>query len=136
MEQRERDNRKISRIRLQEPLEVSLASIGSSLIYTLMTNDISSQGFFFEFESPARFPFLPSSILEIWLKIPDGEKIFLNGKMARVVHSMESQGELRKGIAISIIQISPEDKRALKNFIEKQQEKNHSMDYSEVVGAA
>lgn len=124
-----KENRKIFRVRLEKPLKVEVASIGSPLRYELLTQDISLRGFFLEFEAPARFPFLRSSILEIWLKMPEGESLFFNGKVARVVHSLESSGDLRKGIAISIVQIEPEIREVLQRFIAQQQaEQNLSVE--------
>ena len=116
-----KENRKIFRVRLDDPLEVEVASIGSPLRYELVTQDISLRGFFLEFEAPARFPFLRSSILEVWLKMPSGEKLFFNGKIARVVHSVESSGDMRKGIAISIVQITSDVKDVLQRFIAEKQ---------------
>ena len=113
-----KENRKKLRLRLDKPLEVTVASIGSPLVYELMTEDISMAGFFLAFSAPSRFPFLVSSILEVWLKLPDGQKLFFNGMMARIVHNPETDNKLRKGIAIRIVQIDPEVKEALQFFIE------------------
>lgn len=115
-----KENRKMMRLKLQESLRVSVASIGSPLTYCLITKDVSLHGFFLEFDSPARFPFLSSSILEVWLEIPNKDRLYFMGKIARVVHSVESQGDLKKGIAISIIQIEADTKAALSSFLDEQ----------------
>lgn len=112
-----KESRKIFRVRLDEPLGVEVSSIGSPLRYQLVTEDISLRGFFLEFDAPARFPFLHSSILEVWLKMPSGERIFFNGKIARVVQSLQDSSDMRKGIAIRIVQIEPEAKEVLQRFI-------------------
>lgn len=114
-----KENRKKLRLRLAQPLDVKVASIGSQLIYELVTEDISMAGFFLAFSAPSRFPFLASSILEVWLKLPDGQELFFNGMMARIVHNVETDDQLRKGIAIRIVQIEPEVKQALQYFIEQ-----------------
>ena len=118
-----RENRKKLRLRLNQPLDVRVSSIGSPLVYELVTDDISMGGFFLAFSAPSRFPFLSSSILEVFLKLPSGEQLFFNGMMARIVHSPESEGEKRGGIAIRIVQIDPLVKEALQHFIE-----NYSQD--------
>lgn len=118
-----KENRKKLRLRLSQPLDVKVASIGSQLIYELVTEDISMAGFFLAFSSPSRFPFLSSSILEVWLKLPDGQELFFNGMMARIVHNVETDDQLRKGIAIRIVQIEPEIKQALQYFIEHHAQK-------------
>ncbi|MCY4381276.1 MAG: PilZ domain-containing protein [Proteobacteria bacterium] len=114
-----KENRKKYRVRLQKPIGVSISSIGSTLYYDLVTDDISISGFFLAFDSPSRFPFLSSSILEVWMNIPGGDKLFFNAKMVRVVNSdlltVESK---KKGVAIRIIQINPEAKEALQAFID------------------
>ena len=81
-----RDNRKVYRVKLENPLKVVMGSIGADVKYDLVTNDISPNGFFLDFESPGRFPFNPSSIMEVWLSLDKGEQVFFNGKMARVVY--------------------------------------------------
>ena len=62
---RGRENRKVKRVKLEEPLKVVIGSIGGDIRYDLVTYDISDTGFFLRHQSPGRFPFSPSSILEV-----------------------------------------------------------------------
>lgn len=109
-----RENRKVKRIRLDEPLKVLLCSIGAEVKYELTTRDVSYNGFFLEFDSPGRFPFNYSSIMEVWLSLGSQKTIFFNGKMARVVLP-GSQGE--SGIAVRIVQIDKDDEKVLLDFV-------------------
>jgi c-di-GMP-binding flagellar brake protein YcgR len=115
-----RDNRKVFRVKLEKPLKVEMGSIGADIKYDLVTNDISPNGFFLDFESPGRFPFNPSSIMEVWLTLSEDNQIFFNGKMARVVYPPKESGKPgRPGIAIRIVQIDPDQEKKLLEFIEE-----------------
>lgn len=113
-----RENRKVRRLILSQPLKVVLCSIGGNVKYELSTRNISNSGFFLEFESPGRFPFNQSSIMEIWLQLDEDCIIFFNGKMARVVFAGDpAEKELGTGIAVKIVQIDRENEKTLKDFI-------------------
>lgn len=117
---RGRENRRVKRIRLEQPLKVVIGSIGADVRYDLMTVDVSDTGFFLRHGSPGRFPFSPSSILEVWMELGPGQEntIFFNGKMARVVYPNDPMAaDLGPGIAIRIAQISREDENKLKDFV-------------------
>jgi len=95
-----------------------MGSIGSDVRYDLMTRDISNNGFFLDFDKPGRFPFTPSSIMEIWMQLGDGKSIFFNGKMARVVYPTDDAAQVSgPGIAVRIIQIESEEEKNLVLFI-------------------
>ncbi|MGE0174111.1 MAG: PilZ domain-containing protein [Oligoflexales bacterium] len=111
-----RDHRRVKRIRLDQPLRVVMCSIGAQVKYELQTRDISNTGFFLEFENPGRFPFNASSIMEVWMQFDDGQTVFFNGKMARVVHRSDN-GSI-PGIAIRIVQIDKDNEDKLKDFID------------------
>lgn len=114
-----RENRKVNRIKLNEPLKVVICSIGAHVKYELTTCDVSNNGFFLSFENPGRFPFNQSSIMEIWLSLGDSGTIFFNGKVARVVQPFNNSGEANKesGIAVRIVQIDKNSEDLLKGFI-------------------
>jgi hypothetical protein len=119
---RGRENRRVKRIRLSEPLKVIIGSIGADVRYNLMTIDVSDTGFFLAHDSPGRFPFSPSSILEVWMDLGGGGEntIFFNGKMARVVYPKDPLAqEMGPGIAIRIAQITRESEARLKEFVEQ-----------------
>ena len=114
-----RENRKVNRVRLDDPLKVVICSIGAHVKYELTTSDISNNGFFLSFENPGRFPFNQSSIMEVWLSLESKKTIFFNGKVARVVQPSEeaATGSAESGIAIRIVQIDKSNEDLLKGFI-------------------
>ena len=117
--QQRRENRRVVRLRLEAPLKVVMCSIGANVRYDLMTRNISVNGFFLDFEKPGRFPFTPSSMMEVWLELEPGNTIFFNGKMARVVYPGDPQAlDTGPGIGIRIVQIDRENETALRSFIE------------------
>ncbi len=122
--QQSRENRKTKRVQLKKPLKVVMGSIGAEMRYDLETRNVSINGFFLAFDKPGRFPFTPSSIMEVWMELGEGNTIFFNGKMARVVRPEEPAAqENGPGIAIKIVQIDKENERLLSAFIEANQPK-------------
>ncbi len=90
--------------------------------YELETRNLSVNGFFLAFDKPGRFPFTPSSIMEIWLELTDDETIFFNGKMARVVHKEDPAAkEDGPGIAVKIVQIDKDNETILHRFVGERQ---------------
>ena len=115
---KDKENRKTKRVALKEPLKVVMCSIGAQMRYELMTRNVSINGFFLDFDKPGRFPFTPSSIMEVWLELP-GNTIFFNGKMARVVKPDDpGAAESGPGIAIKIVQIDRENESILHAFVD------------------
>ena len=109
-----RENRKVQRILLDQPLKVVLCSIGAEVIR--VDNQKRLQYWFFlEFDSSGRFPFNQSSIMEVWMELDESKSIFFNGKMARVVHRQSNEDEA--GIAIRIVQIDKENEDLLIQFV-------------------
>ena len=118
MAKQKRENRKVGRVLLAEPLKVVMCSIGAQVRYELTTSNISFGGFFLQFDSPGRFPFTPASIMEVWLSLDDNTTLFFNGKMARVVHHGDPrEHETGTGIAISIVQIDSKMDDKLRRFV-------------------
>lgn len=114
-----RENRRNVRLNLKVPLKVVMGSIGGDVRYDLVTRNISNTGFFLDFENPGRFPFAPASILEVWMELEEGEAIFFNGKMARVVYPTDNSAkETGPGIAIRIVQIEKQAEKKLLQFID------------------
>ncbi len=126
-----KENRRKVRIRLQKTLPVVLCSIGSEVRYNLLTKDLSHNGFFLDFEKPGRFPFTPASIMEIWLTLEQGQTIFFNGKMARVVHPNDEGAKITgPGIGVRIVQIDPDQEKLLLDFINKKLSSNEAQEIS------
>lgn len=120
MREHRRENRKDTRIQLDDPLKVVMCSIGAQVRYELLTRDVSQNGFFLEFESPGRFPFNKASIMEVWMELDDTSMVFFNGKMARVVRPGDPmEAETGAGIAIRIVQIDKENDRKLRAFVDQ-----------------
>ena len=132
-----RDNRRVIRVHLESPLTVIMGSIGSDVRYNLLTRDISNNGFFLDFEKPGRFPFTPSSIMEVWMELDSHQTIFFNGKMARVVYPTDDAAKISgPGIAIRIIQIEPDQEKHLLAYISAKKVALESMEQAEGGGGA
>jgi hypothetical protein len=115
-----RENRKMVRLILDHPLTVSIASLGADVRYELKTRNVSYTGFFLDFDKPGRFPFTAASIMEVWLELDEGERIFFNGKMVRKVMPGEPGSEITgPGIAVRIIQMDSKTELKLKEFIDR-----------------
>lgn len=122
-----RENRRTVRVILKNQLKVIMGSIGSNVRYDLLTKDISNKGFFLDFEKPGRFPFTPSSIMEIWMELEPSLTIFFNGKMARVVYPSDSEAaKSGPGIAVKIIQIDADQEKNLVDFIQRKLAQNEA----------
>jgi hypothetical protein len=120
MSETRRENRKMVRLILDLPLTVSIASLGADVRYELKTRNVSYTGFFLDFEKPGRFPFTAASIMEIWIELEPGERIFFNGKMVRKVMPGEPGSEVTgPGIAVRIIQMDSKTEQKLKEFIDR-----------------
>lgn len=120
MSEMRRENRKMVRLILDRPLSVSISSLGADVSYQLQTRNVSYTGFFLDFEKPGRFPFTAASIMEIWLELDPGERIFFNGKMVRKVMPGEPGAEITgPGIAVRIIQMDSKTEQKLKDFIDR-----------------
>lgn len=115
-----KENRRTARMRLKDPLHVSINSLGDMVAYETSTRNISQTGFFLQYDRPTRFPFNPASILEVRLTLPDGVAIFFNGKVARVVQAEDpASRETGPGIGIRIVQIDAKYENVLRAFLDK-----------------
>jgi hypothetical protein len=125
MSEGKRENRKMVRLILDQPLKVSIASLGADVHYDLRTRNVSYTGFFLDYEKPGRFPFTQSSIMEIWIELEQGLKIFFNGKMVRKVMPGEPGSEQTgPGIAVRIVQMDSKTEYKLKEFIDRKISEN------------
>lgn len=115
-----RENRKMTRVILDHALVVSISSLGADVRYELKTRNVSYTGFFLDFEKPGRFPFTAASIMEIWLEIESGDRIFFNGKMVRKVMPDDPSAKITgPGIAVRIVQIDSKTEQRLKEFVDR-----------------
>jgi hypothetical protein len=120
MAEGKRENRKLVRLVLSTPLKVTIRSLGAEISYELETHNLSYTGFFLDFEKPGRFPFTAASIMEVWIELEAGSRIFFNGKMVRKVMPGEPGSEITgPGIAIHIIQIESKTEHQLRQFIDR-----------------
>ena len=124
-QKKKKENRSVQRVELESALKVVMGSIGSNVKYSMSTSNISTNGFFLDFDKPGRFPFTLSSIMEVWMDLDENNKIFFNGKLARVVLP-SNESDSRPGIAIKIIQIDKENEQTLRSFVEMIAEKAES----------
>lgn len=115
-----RENRKMVRVILDRPLTVSISSLGADVRYELQTRNVSYTGFFLDFEKPGRFPFTAASIMEIWIELDHGDRIFFNGKMVRKVMPGDPGSEITgPGIAVRIVQMDSKTELKLKEFVDR-----------------
>jgi hypothetical protein len=120
MSEGRRENRKMVRLMLDHPLTVSIGSLGADVRYELRTRNVSYTGFFLDYEKPGRFPFTPSSIMEIWIELEKDSRIFFNGKMVRKVMPGDPGSEITgPGIAVRIVQMDTKTEQKLKEFIDR-----------------
>jgi endonuclease YncB( thermonuclease family) len=115
-----KENRRTARMRLDEPMHVTINSMGDAVPYETSTRNVSQSGFFLEYDRPSRFPFNHASILEVRLKFPDGQQIFFNGKVARVVNADDPGAkDTGSGIGIKIVQIDAKAENVLRSFLDR-----------------
>jgi hypothetical protein len=115
-----KENRRTMRMRLKDPLPVTINSLGDMVAYETSTRNLSQTGFFLQYDRPSRFPFNPASILEVRISFPDGSAIFFNGKVARVVQAEDPAAkETGPGIGIKIVQIDAKFENLLRSFLDK-----------------
>lgn len=131
MSEGRRENRKMVRLILDQPLSVSISSLGADVRYDLQTRNVSYTGFFLDFEKPGRFPFTTASIMEIWIELEAGNRIFFNGKMVRRVMPGEPGSEITgPGIAVRIIQMDSKTEHQLKEFIDRKVSERQALSQS------
>jgi hypothetical protein len=119
------------RLILDQPLSVSISSLGADVRYDLHTRNVSYTGFFLDFEKPGRFPFTAASIMEIWIELEAGNRIFFNGKMVRRVMPGEPGSEITgPGIAVRIIQMDSKTEHQLKEFIDRKVSERQALSQS------
>jgi hypothetical protein len=119
------------RLILDQPLSVSISSLGADVRYDLQTRNVSYTGFFLDFEKPGRFPFTAASIMEIWIELEAGNRIFFNGKMVRRVMPGEPGSEITgPGIAVRIIQMDSKTEHQLKEFIDRKVSERQALSQS------
>lgn len=119
----DREKRRGERLLLEKKRPVVIAPIGSDVRYHLETKNVSNHGFFLEYENPDRFPFTKASMMEVWLDTGEGDLVFFNAKMLRLIREDDKEADLwGAGIAIKIIQITKENEERLEAYIDKEME--------------
>lgn len=113
-----RENRRVLRVTLNDPLRVVINSIGSVVKYEMQTRNISSSGLFLDYERPSRFPFNSSTILEVWVEFAPDKVLFFNGKVARTVKNGEETSATGSGIGIHIVQMEKEVEALWREYVE------------------
>jgi hypothetical protein len=136
----QKENRRTLRMRLKDPLPVTINSMGDMVAYETSTRNLSQTGFFLQYDRPSRFPFNAASILEVRMSFPDGVSIFFNGKVARVVQAEDAAAkETGPGIGIKIVQIDAKYENVLRAFLDKlylEQQRQATVNNTGTEGAA
>jgi hypothetical protein len=122
--------KRIDNLRIAQKLQISLRSLGTGNEYHFQTKDLSATGMFVICSDHKRYPFLVSStLLETIVQLNaggDSETFELRClcKIARIV-----DGQV-KGFGVRIIQISPDQKQTLEQFIAKHGSPDNFVPYS------
>ncbi|MFZ9521214.1 MAG: PilZ domain-containing protein [Silvanigrellaceae bacterium] len=121
--------KRIDNLRIAQKLQISLKSLGTGSEYHFLTKDLSATGMFVLCSDHKRYPFqVQSTLLEtiIQLKAGDDEATELRClcKIARIVEGQVS------GFGVRIVQISPEQRTVLEQFIAKHGSPDNFVPYS------
>lgn len=128
--------KRIDNLRIAQKLQISLRSLGTGNEYHFQTKDLSATGMFVICSDHKRYPFqVSSTLLETVVQLNaggDSETFELRClcKIARIV-----EGQV-KGFGVRIIQISPDQKQTLEQFIAKHGSPDNFVPYSGAAAAA
>lgn len=122
--------KRIDNLRIAQKLQISLKSLGTGNEYHFLTKDLSATGMFVLCNDHKRFPFQPqSTLLETVIQLKAGESSDVHelkclSKIARIV-----EGQVC-GYGMRIVQIAPEQRQALEQFIAKHGSPDNFVPYS------
>lgn len=122
--------KRIDNLRIAQKLQISLKSLGTGSEYHFLTKDLSATGMFVICNDHKRFPFQPqSTLLETIIQLKAGEssenhELKCLCKIARIVEGQVS------GYGMRIVQIAPEQRQALEQFIAKHGSPDNFVPYS------
>jgi hypothetical protein len=115
--------KRIDNLRIAQKLSITLKSLGTGNEYHFLTKDLSSTGMFVLCSDHKRYPFIVgSTLIETVVNLQaendqNGElhRLQCLCKIARMVEASGPNGN--SGYGVRIIQIAPEERTALENFI-------------------
>jgi hypothetical protein len=113
-----REQKKVLSATLPKTITVIAGSIGSDVRYEMQARELSNRNFFMESDSPGRLPFTATSLIEIWLELDHGKVVFFVGRMEQKIMPAEAKEQgTRPGIAVTLVQIEPDDEKLLQEGI-------------------
>ncbi|NBX16959.1 MAG: PilZ domain-containing protein [Proteobacteria bacterium] len=122
--------KRIDNLRILQKLRISLKSLGTGSEYHFMTKDLSATGMFVLCNDHKRYPFIPqSTLLETVIQLQadgttENHELKCLCKIARIV-----EGQV-VGYGVRIVQISPDQRQALEQFISKHGTPENFVPYS------
>ncbi len=122
--------KRIDNLRISQKLHISLKSLGTGSEYHFMTKDLSATGMFVLCSDHKRYPFQPqSTLLETVIQLradgsSENHELKCLCKIARIV-----EGQVT-GYGVRIVQISPDQRQALEQFIAKHGSPENFVPYS------
>jgi hypothetical protein len=122
--------KRIDNLRILQKLHITLKSLGTGSEFHFMTKDLSATGMFVICPDQKRYPFLPqSTLLETVIQLQaegseENHELKCLCKIARVVEGQVS------GYGVRIVQISPDQRQALEQFIAKHGSPDNFVPYS------
>lgn len=126
--------KRIDNLRIAQKLRVTLKSLGTGNEYHFLTKDLSATGMFVLCNEHKRYPFLPQvTLIETIVNLQANEsseshQLQCLCKIARIVEG--SGPNPTSGYGVRIVQIAPEQRIALEQFIAKHGSPENFVPYS------
>ena len=126
--------KRIDNLRIAQKLNESLKSLGTGNEYHFLTKDLSATGMFVLCTEHKRYPFLVQSTLietVVHLQAGEGEESHELRCLCKIARIVEGSGPNPvSGFGVRMIQISPEQRIALEQFIAKHGSPENFVPYS------
>lgn len=111
--------KRIDNLRIAQKLQISLRSLGTGNEYHFLTKDLSATGMFVLCSDHKRYPFqVQSTLLEtiVLLKAENDNETYILNCLCKIARIVEGQVS---GFGVRIVQIAPEQRTLLEQFIAK-----------------
>jgi len=126
--------KRIDNLRIAQKLNVSLKSLGTGNEYHFLTKDLSATGMFVLCTEHKRYPFLVQSTLietVVHLQANESEELHELRCLCKIARIVEGSGANPvSGFGVRLIQIAPEQRLALEQFIAKHGSPENFVPYS------
>lgn len=115
--------KRIDNLRIAQKLSITLKSLGTGNEYHFLTKDLSSTGMFVLCSDHKRYPFVVGStlietVVHLQAENDNSSEIHRLHCLCKIARMVEASGPNgASGFGVRIIQIAPEERAALENFI-------------------